>query len=48
MAQPVIRVEGLGKEYVIGGREAGRETFREMLTSSFMAPIRRFRRHQAS
>ncbi|MHC4933770.1 MAG: ABC transporter ATP-binding protein, partial [Planctomycetota bacterium] len=44
MAQPVIRVEGLGKEYVIGGREAGRETFREMLTSSFAAPFRRFRR----
>lgn len=44
MAQPVIRVEGLGKEYVIGGRDAGRETFREMLTSSITAPFRRFRR----
>ncbi len=33
MSQPVIRIEGLGKEYVIGRRESGRETFREMLTS---------------
>jgi len=44
MAQPVIRVEGLGKEYVIGAREAGGQTFREMLTSSMAAPFRRFRR----
>lgn len=44
MAQPVIQVEGLGKQYVIGGREAGRESFREMLTASLAAPLRRFRR----
>ncbi len=39
----VIRVSGLGKEYIIGGREKGNETFREMLTSSLTAPFRRLR-----
>ena len=34
MSRTVIKVEGLGKEYVIGGRESGNETFREMLASS--------------
>lgn len=40
----VIRVSGLGKEYIIGGREKGHETFREMLTSSLTAPFRRLRK----
>lgn len=40
----VIRVSGLGKEYIIGGREKGNETFREMLTSSLLAPFRRLRK----
>jgi lipopolysaccharide transport system ATP-binding protein len=44
MSQPVIRVEGLGNQYVIGSRDGGQETFREMLTSSFVAPFRRLRR----
>ena len=44
MSHPVIRVENLGKEYIIGGREKGNETFREMLTNSLAAPFRRLRR----
>jgi len=44
MSSTVIKVEGLGKEYVIGGRERSNETFREMLTSSLSAPIRRLRK----
>ncbi len=44
MSEPVIKVEGLGKEYVIGGREKAHETFRDMLGSSLAAPLRRFRR----
>jgi homopolymeric O-antigen transport system ATP-binding protein len=44
MSSTVIKVEGLGKEYVISGRERSNETFREMLTSSLSAPIRRLRK----
>ena len=44
MSSTVIKVEGLGKEYVIGARERSNETFREMLTSSLSAPIRRLRK----
>ena len=40
----VIRVSCLGKEYIIGGREKGNESFREMLTSSLLAPFRRLRK----
>jgi lipopolysaccharide transport system ATP-binding protein len=43
MSRPIISVEGLGKEYVIGSRERGGENFREMLVSSFSAPFRRLR-----
>ena len=43
MSSPIISVEGLGKEYVIGGRERGSETFREMLTSSLGVPFKRLR-----
>jgi len=43
MSRTVIKVEGLGKEYVIGGRERS-ENFREMLTSSLSAPFKRLRR----
>jgi lipopolysaccharide transport system ATP-binding protein len=44
MSRPVIQVEGLGKEYVIGQREKGNETFREMLTSSLAAPFHRLQK----
>ena len=44
MSAPIIKVEGLGKEYVIGGREKANETFRDMLSSSLAAPFRRFRK----
>ena len=40
----VIRVSGLGKEYIIGGRQKGYETFREMLTSSLTTPFMRWRK----
>lgn len=39
---PAIKVQNLGKEYVIGSKEKGNETFREMLVSSLSAPFRRF------
>lgn len=39
---PAIKVQNLGKEYVIGSKEKGNETFREMLLSSLSAPFRRF------
>src|SRR5688572_30169932 len=44
MNHAVIRVEALGKEYVIGGRENGSDTFREMVVSAAAAPFRRLRR----
>lgn len=43
-SMPAIRVEGLGKEYVIGSRESVPRTFREMLGGAFSAPLRRLRR----
>lgn len=43
MGKLAIKVEGLSKEYVVGARERGRQTFREMLVDSFKAPIRRLR-----
>jgi len=39
-----IQVEGLGKEYIIGGVEQRHDSFREMLTSSLKSPIRRLRK----
>ena len=44
MSHPVITVDGLGKEYVIGANDNRGESFREMLTSSLSAPYRRFRK----
>lgn len=41
---PVIKVDNLSKEYVIGRRESGPDSFREMLADSLLAPFRRFRR----
>jgi lipopolysaccharide transport system ATP-binding protein len=44
MSRPVIEVEGLSKEFIIGGGERSGETLREVLTSSLAAPFRRLRR----
>lgn len=44
MTRPVVTVENLSKEYVIGGREDGYENFREMLVSAVSAPFRRLKR----
>jgi lipopolysaccharide transport system ATP-binding protein len=41
---PAIAVKNLSKEYVIGGREAASENFREMLTRSLSSPFRSLRR----
>jgi lipopolysaccharide transport system ATP-binding protein len=41
---PVVRVENLSKEYIIGRREAASESFREMLSRSLSSPFRRLRR----
>ena len=43
MTEYAIRVEGLCKEYVIGGREKGYRTFRESITDAIAAPLRRLR-----
>ena len=43
MTDYAIRVEGLCKEYVIGGREKGHRTFRESITDAIAAPLRRLR-----
>ena len=44
--RPAIEVRNLGKEYVLGAREKGNETFREMLMGSLAAPFRRLGRLQ--
>jgi lipopolysaccharide transport system ATP-binding protein len=44
MSQYAIQVEGLGKEYIIGGAEQRHDSFREMLTGSLTAPFRKFRK----
>jgi len=44
MSRSVVTVDNLSKEYVIGGRETGYETFREMLVSITAAPFRRLKR----
>jgi lipopolysaccharide transport system ATP-binding protein len=43
MTDYAIRVEGLCKEYVIGGREKDDRTFREAITDGIAAPLRRLR-----
>jgi lipopolysaccharide transport system ATP-binding protein len=37
----MIKVQGLGKRYTLGGSADANQTFREMLTESFTAPVRR-------
>ena len=43
MNRTAIKVEGISKEYVIGGREQHGGSLREMLVSAAGAPFRRFR-----
>jgi lipopolysaccharide transport system ATP-binding protein len=43
MSAPVIKVEGLGKQYVIGGRNVD-DTLRDMFASVLTSPLRRFRK----
>jgi lipopolysaccharide transport system ATP-binding protein len=40
---PAVKVEGISKEYILGGPERGQETFKEMLAGALLAPYRRFR-----
>ena len=44
MTAPAIRVEGLWKEYFIGGAQRPGQTLREALVDGFRAPLRRMRR----
>jgi homopolymeric O-antigen transport system ATP-binding protein len=44
VSQPAIRVEGLWKEYVIGGSSGSGMTFRESIVEGVKAPLRRLRR----
>lgn len=43
MTRPAIRVEKLGKQYLLGLRERGYSTLRESIASITTAPLRRFR-----
>jgi homopolymeric O-antigen transport system ATP-binding protein len=43
MSTPVIKVDNLGKEYVIGARERVNATFYGMLSAAMDAPLRRLR-----
>lgn len=40
---PAVTVREISKEYVLGERERGQETFREMVAGALLAPYRRFR-----
>ena len=42
MSKPAISIQNISKEYIIGLRENASGSFREMLTSAFAAPFRRF------
>lgn len=44
MNKPAIQVENLGKEYIIGGAEQQYTSFRELLTGSLTAPLRKLRK----
>ena len=44
MTAPAIRVQNLSKQYTIGARGGGAQTFREMLTGALAAPFRRWAR----
>jgi lipopolysaccharide transport system ATP-binding protein len=46
MSRPAIKIEGLSKEYILGNRQRGYQTFREVLTSAVAAPFRRLMRRQ--
>ena len=39
MSQPIISVEGLSKEYVLGGKQGGYETFREAVMRKLTNPF---------
>lgn len=41
---PIVKVEGLSKEYVIGARETAPQTFREAVSEVLRFPFRRVRR----
>jgi len=43
MSDIAIRVEGLSKEYHIGGKQAGYRTLRDAVADTALAPFRRFR-----
>ena len=43
LSAPIIKVESLGKEYVIGSRERAYATFYDVLSSGLAAPFRRLR-----
>jgi lipopolysaccharide transport system ATP-binding protein len=48
MSDQAIQVQGIGKEYQLGARERGYETFRELLVNAFKAPFRRLRQLSGS
>lgn len=44
MSRHAVQVDGLGKEYIIGGAEQRHDSFREMLSGALLAPIRKLRK----
>src|SRR6516225_10754886 len=41
--KPIIKVEGLSKQYIIGARQARYATLREAILEKARAPLKRFR-----
>jgi len=39
-----VLVDGIGKQYLIGGAEQQYESFRELLNSALLSPFRKFKR----
>lgn len=48
MPHPAIKVEGLWKEYTIGGPQQGQQSFREMVVGALAAPFRKLARFQGN
>ena len=46
MTRLAIKVEGLSKEYVLGGEVTEQMTFREILMGAVTEPMKRLRRFQ--
>ncbi len=46
--KPIVRVQNLSKQYLLGEREAGYGTLRETIIDALRLPLRRLRRHNGN